>query len=1011
MRRSRSMAGPEIAHIQESLDVDRRTSADSEGTDSSVSASVDQLGHGHFFVKKSFHKPSYCHHCADMIWSLIGVPGYVCEVCNFVAHDKCMKNVVSPCSSLAAALIKNPVPHCWSDFIHVKRKFCNVCRKRLDDMWCFRCEICDYYVHSECQEFAASNCRECATYTPGKDPSQIIQYHHWTEGNLLNNAKCALCRKSCWSSECLTGYRCAWCTTTAHAACHKNLPQECDFGPLKKIMLPPSVVTIPRTELPMETIVGVLSYKKARDRDIREKEQKEKDPKEKERGEATLLSPRAAISDDLSSSTGNLNGKDSSGESSSSKERKRRKERDREERESEKKERDSQKEERRSKDEDEPDSDAELVKVFDGNSSMRRKVFRTITINRNAPTKEVVEAALRSFYIKDDPSNYYLTEANEAEERTLDPSTPIRSLVKEDTQEKSALFLRYRDKDPNKGFIKVYPGNLKSSQGYKSIPVTSDTTVDDVLEYALRKFGLGTTTKSKYNLIEVTMDNRVTERILTHAEKPWRIMQQIRKESIHQMLKTRFYLQEKEDPHGSSIALFIGNLPQSLSQRQYHGILQTFVGDSNPFVSIGPIYYEYGSVVITYDNNEAAVKAFNSLKGALFEEKNLLVMLLPNIQAQLLDHRDLTPLLVFVNAKSGGCQGQDLIAAFRKLLNPYQVFDVSNGGPLPGLYVFRNIPKYRILICGGDGTVGWVLQCLDNVGQDSVCQTPPCGVVPLGTGNDLARVLRWGTGYTGDEEPMSILKDVIEADEIRLDRWTVVFHPDEKPEGEVKAVAACQVMSNSAAEDNSSMFVMNNYFGIGLDADLALDFHNAREENPEKFSSRLHNKRIYVKMGLRKMVKSRSAKSGSRDLQKEIELEVDGKLIELPPVEGIIILNILSWGAGCNPWGPERDDVFGKPTHWDGMLEVVGVTGVVHLGQMQSGLRSGIRIAQGGHIRIKMKGELPVHVDGEPWNQGSGQVTVLRSALRATMLKKTKIKRRNTMEPRQAAFEAERSSS
>ena len=57
-----------------------------------------------------------------------------------------------------------------------------------------------------------------------------------------------------------------------------------------------------------------------------------------------------------------------------------------------------------------------------------------------------------------------------------------------------------------------------------------------------------------------------------------------------------------------------------------------------------------------------------------------------------------------------------------------------------------------------------------------------------------------------------------------------------------------------------------------------------------------------------------------------------------------------SWGAGCNPWGPERDDVFGKPTHWDGMLEVVGVTGVVHLGQMQSGMRSGIRIAQGGHV-------------------------------------------------------------
>ena len=92
----------------------------------------------------------------------------------------------------------------------------------------------------------------------------------------------------------------------------------------------------------------------------------------------------------------------------------------------------------------------------------------------------------------------------------------------------------------------------------------------------------------------------------------------------------------------------------------------------------------------------------------------------------------------------------------------------------------------------------WVLQCLDNVGQDSQCSNPPCAIVPLGTGitsphhshnnssvtststsgNDLARVLRWGPGYGGDEDPLSLLKDVIDAEEIRLDRWTVVFRWD-----------------------------------------------------------------------------------------------------------------------------------------------------------------------------------------------------------------------------------------
>nr|CAD7442331.1 unnamed protein product [Timema bartmani] len=35
--------------------------------------------HGHSFAKKTFHKPTYCHHCSDMLWGLIQ-QGYICEV-------------------------------------------------------------------------------------------------------------------------------------------------------------------------------------------------------------------------------------------------------------------------------------------------------------------------------------------------------------------------------------------------------------------------------------------------------------------------------------------------------------------------------------------------------------------------------------------------------------------------------------------------------------------------------------------------------------------------------------------------------------------------------------------------------------------------------------------------------------------------------------------------------------------------------------------------------------------
>lgn len=52
----------------------------------------------------------------------------------------------------------------------------------------------------------------------------------------------------------------------------------------------------------------------------------------------------------------------------------------------------------------------------------------------------------------------------------------------------------------------------------------------------------------------------------------------------------------------------------------------------------------------------------------------------------------------------------------------------------------------------------------------------------------MARVLRWGPGYTGGEDPLNLLRDVIDAEEIRLDRWTVVFHPEDKADDSVKQV-------------------------------------------------------------------------------------------------------------------------------------------------------------------------------------------------------------------------------
>ncbi|XP_017764688.1 PREDICTED: diacylglycerol kinase theta isoform X3 [Eufriesea mexicana] len=918
----------------------------------SVSAETP-ASHGHSFSKKMFHKPTFCHSCTDMLWGLIQ-QGYICEVCNFVVHDRCLKAVVSPCSNIAASLIKNPVAHCWSEQVHRKRKFCNVCRKRLDDNLSIHCEICEYFVHTECQDFAVANCKENATYLPGKDLAQVKHTHHWREGNLPSSSKCAVCKKNCFSAECLSGFRCEWCGTTLHSYCYKNIPQECTFGNLEPIYLPPHAVSIPRTEVPMEAIIGVQ---------VRRKEVLAREYSCPRSISEEFSSGDARNRDNGEPGPGSTHGRDPR----SPKEK-----------------------------EDKERGDEEMIKVYDGNNSLRRRIFRVITVPRQATTEQVLTSALRAFHITKDPSNFYLTDLYATDETELCDPNPVLNLNRKEGK-RPAVFLRFKDSES--GEVHVYPGKLQVSESFCTVPVTEATTVADIIEEALQKFGLQNFKSEDYRCSEVLLDRDVTERVLSRDEKPWDIVKQLGKDSIRQMELMRFYLQLKQDPHGPNLALFVGNLPPNLSERSYENMLTEFLGKENKFSSIGPIYYEYGSMVITYEDSNKAVTALYTLRESKYEDKHLLVMLLPNIEPSMVPS-GVQPLLVFVNVKSGGCQGLQLISSFRKLLNPYQVFDLDNGGPLPGLYVFRHIKDYKILVCGGDGTIGWVLQCLDNVGQDSECSSPACAIVPLGTGNDLARVLCWGPGYTGGEDPLNLLRDVIDAEESLLDRWTVVFHPEDKEDKQLATNTG-----GATNEDNTQIFVMNNYFGIGLDADLCLDFHNAREENPNKFKSRLHNKGVYVSMSIRKMVKRKLCK----DLHKEIRLEVDGKLVELPQVEGIIILNILSWGSGANPWGPDsKEDQFCTPNHGDGMLEVVGVTGIMHLGQIQSGLRTAMRIAQGGHIKIHLHSDIPVQVDGEPWVQSPGDIVVLKSAVKATMLKKTKgkMKRRNTESSMQLALQA-----
>ncbi|XP_037094231.1 diacylglycerol kinase epsilon-like [Pollicipes pollicipes] len=80
-------------------------------------------------------------------------------------------------------------------------------------------------------------------------------------------------------------------------------------------------------------------------------------------------------------------------------------------------------------------------------------------------------------------------------------------------------------------------------------------------------------------------------------------------------------------------------------------------------------------------------------------------------------NRDWTPLVVIGNRKSGNNDGEQVLSAFRRYLNPAQVVDLAEQRPEDGLEWCHLVgsERCRVLVAGGDGTVDWVLNAIDNL--------------------------------------------------------------------------------------------------------------------------------------------------------------------------------------------------------------------------------------------------------------------------------------------------------
>lgn len=107
---------------------------------------------------------------------------------------------------------------------------------------------------------------------------------------------------------------------------------------------------------------------------------------------------------------------------------------------------------------------------------------------------------------------------------------------------------------------------------------------------------------------------------------------------------------------------------------------------------------------------------------------------------------------------------------------------------------------------------------------------PRVGVIPLGTGNDLARCLRWGGGYEGESiwkiinvrphtshpssrsDPPVLLQRISQSGTAQLDRWRISINDEERDKSEPINKIMQHVPYN----------IINNYFSIGV---VSTQFH------------------------------------------------------------------------------------------------------------------------------------------------------------------------------------------
>ncbi|XP_042511381.1 diacylglycerol kinase 4-like [Macadamia integrifolia] len=305
----------------------------------------------------------------------------------------------------------------------------------------------------------------------------------------------------------------------------------------------------------------------------------------------------------------------------------------------------------------------------------------------------------------------------------------------------------------------------------------------------------------------------------------------------------------------------------------------------------------------------------------------------------------------------------------------------------------------RVMVAGGDGSVGWVLGSLAQLYMQNRLPIPPTGIIPLGTGNDLSRSFGWGGSFpfAWKSSVKRSLHKAVTGPVCRLDSWHIVVST---PAGEnielpysLKFTEECSLDQDLVVEgelpEKSTCFegVFYNYFSIGMDAQVAYGFHHLRNEKPYLAHGPIANKMIYSGYSCTQgwFCTPCISDPNLRGLRNILRIYIkrvncsEWEQIRVPSsVRAIVALNLHNYGSGRNPWGNLKPEYLEKrgfvEAHADdGLLEIFGLKQGWHASFVMVELISAKHIAQAAALRLEIRGgewrNAYMQMDGEPWKQ------------------------------------------